>query len=106
MILAVVLALAAQANPEAEIVMDRKRREAAETRNAETKTLSKPAFTQPPEMQQKFNACLDAAIDSPEAGAKWAERSEEHTSELPSLMRISYAVLCLKKKNNTRHIYI
>src|SRR3546814_9306843 len=25
-------------------------------------------------------------------------RSEEHTSELPSLMRISYAVLCLKKK--------
>src|SRR3546814_8810586 len=29
-------------------------------------------------------------------------RSEEHTSELPSLMRISYAVFCLKKKNN-RH---
>src|SRR3546814_10224773 len=28
-------------------------------------------------------------------------RSEEHTSELQSLMRISYAVLCLKKKNNT-----
>src|SRR3546814_1270885 len=27
-------------------------------------------------------------------------RSEEHTSELPSLMRISYAVFCLKKKNN------
>src|SRR3546814_6867904 len=27
------------------------------------------------------------------------ERSEEHTSELQSLMRISYAVLCLKKKN-------
>src|SRR3546814_8642455 len=27
-----------------------------------------------------------------------AERSEEHTSELQSLMRISYAVLCLKKK--------
>src|SRR3546814_5702039 len=29
-------------------------------------------------------------------------RSEEHTSELQSLMRISYAVFCLKKKNNTR----
>src|SRR3546814_10074216 len=29
------------------------------------------------------------------------ERSEEHTSELQSLMRISYAVFCLKKKNNT-----
>src|SRR3546814_1264196 len=28
----------------------------------------------------------------------WGHRSEEHTSELQSLMRISYAVLCLKKK--------
>src|SRR3546814_7280506 len=28
----------------------------------------------------------------------WAARSEEHTSELQSLMRISYAVFCLKKK--------
>src|SRR3546814_4861724 len=37
------------------------------------------------------------------------DRSEEHTSELQSLMRISYAVFCLKKKNNraeTRHRYI
>src|SRR3546814_1659497 len=37
-------------------------------------------------------------------------RSEEHTSELQSLMRISYAVFCLKKKkiqtnNNTKHIH-
>src|SRR3546814_7152623 len=30
-------------------------------------------------------------------------RSEEHTSELQSLMRISYAVFCLKKKKKTRH---
>src|SRR3546814_5233507 len=30
-------------------------------------------------------------------------RSEEHTSELQSLMRISYAVFCLKKKNQTKH---
>src|SRR3546814_9025751 len=29
-------------------------------------------------------------------------RSEEHTSELQSLMRISYAVFCLKKKNTTK----
>src|SRR3546814_9626966 len=29
------------------------------------------------------------------------QRSEEHTSELQSLMRNSYAVFCLKKKNNT-----
>src|SRR3546814_8934746 len=33
------------------------------------------------------------------AGAE-GRRSEEHTSELQSLMRISYAVFCLKKKNN------
>src|SRR3546814_2663010 len=31
-------------------------------------------------------------------------RSEEHTSELQSLMRISYAVFCLKKKTNTHQI--
>src|SRR3546814_7925782 len=30
-------------------------------------------------------------------------RSEEHTSELQSLMRISYAVFCLKKKTTTQH---
>src|SRR3546814_2083048 len=33
-------------------------------------------------------------------------RSEEHTSELQSLMRISYAVFCLKKKTNTTTIII
>src|SRR3546814_6426217 len=32
--------------------------------------------------------------------ARLAHRSEEHTSELQSLMRISYAVFCLKKKKN------
>src|SRR3546814_4124070 len=32
-------------------------------------------------------------------------RSEEHTSELQSLMRLSYAVFCLKKKNNSIQIY-
>src|SRR3546814_6518724 len=33
-------------------------------------------------------------------------RSEEHTSELQSLMRISYAVFCLKKKTMTQHMKI
>src|SRR3546814_8514837 len=33
-------------------------------------------------------------------------RSEEHTSELQSLMRISYAVFCLKKKNKTSNNHI
>src|SRR3546814_1584436 len=32
-------------------------------------------------------------------------RSEEHTSELQSLMRISYAVFCLKKKNKSQNSY-
>src|SRR3546814_4372281 len=34
--------------------------------------------------------------------AREARRSEEHTSELQSLMRISYAVFCLKKKKHTK----
>src|SRR3546814_7576770 len=39
-------------------------------------------------------------IDDAERQAAYAcDRSEEHTSELQSLMRISYAVFCLKKKN-------
>src|SRR3546814_10050832 len=45
----------------------------------------------------------EASRIKPEAGggeAATAGRSEEHTSELQSLMRISYAVFCLKKKNN------
>src|SRR3546814_5845744 len=38
-------------------------------------------------------ACLNACL-----------RSEEHTSELQSLMRISYAVCCLKKKTNIKRV--
>src|SRR3546814_5732468 len=34
----------------------------------------------------------------------WIDRSEEHTSELQSLMRISYAVFCLKKKKKSVNI--
>src|SRR3546814_2354262 len=37
------------------------------------------------------------------AGTPTSSRSEEHTSELQSLMRISYAVFCLKKKKTTIH---
>src|SRR3546814_4078700 len=37
------------------------------------------------------------------AGAPFVLRSEEHTSELQSLMRISYAVFCLKKNTNRKH---
>src|SRR3546814_3361059 len=42
-----------------------------------------------------------------QAGMEVEHRSEEHTSELQSLMRISYAVFCLKKKNKkTRQHYL
>src|SRR3546814_7982067 len=40
------------------------------------------------------------------AGDIDVERSEEHTSELQSLMRISYAFFCLKKKKNNKSIRI
>src|SRR3546814_5940741 len=40
-----------------------------------------------------------------ESKLTYIDRSEEHTSELQSLMRISYAVFCLKKKQST-HITI
>src|SRR3546814_7521319 len=43
---------------------------------------------------------FDRIVD-PEQGRDL--RSEEHTSELQSLMRISYAVFCLKKKKTTKH---
>src|SRR3546814_2161586 len=49
---------------------------------------------------------FDAGAETPAAGAFTAvgiARSEEHTSELQSLMRISYAVFCLNKKT-TKHI--
>src|SRR3546814_9610783 len=42
-----------------------------------------------------------ASARAPSAALDCASRSEEHTSELQSLMRISYAVFCLKKKKIT-----
>src|SRR3546814_4690905 len=55
--------------------------------------------------RHRISGCLHtyvtARIATPRAGCNGGEnsRSEEHTSELQSLMRISYAVFCLKKKN-------
>src|SRR3546814_9545777 len=58
-------------------------------------------------INQRGGAGLGLAVGGPEAHgadaqqrvvAPHAGRSEEHTSELQSLMRISYAVFCLKKK--------
>src|SRR3546814_7413827 len=48
--------------------------------------------------EARGHACIGAGL-APQA-ARWRSRSEEHTSELQSLMRISYAVFCLKKKKN------
>src|SRR3546814_2886078 len=49
----------------------------------------------PEEAEEEFGIKL--------VGADAMERSEEHTSELQSLMRISYAVFCLKKNNINNH---
>src|SRR3546814_7819390 len=47
-----------------------------------------------------FNVKVGAAYDRATRSIRaYDNRSEEHTSELQSLMRISYAVFCLKKKN-------
>src|SRR3546814_4770410 len=51
---------------------------------------------------QRFAA---ASIGREAAKAPTIPRSEEHTSELQSLMRISYAVFCLKKKNKKQRQY-
>src|SRR3546814_3960589 len=51
-----------------------------------------------PGMRRHWSSFLFLAT----AAALLLARSEEHTSELQSLMRISYAVFCLKKKKNTR----
>src|SRR3546814_2605894 len=54
-----------------------------------------------PEGVQYFpNLCVHKT-DAGQVGPYFV-RSEEHTSELQSLMRISYAVFCLKKKKQTR----
>src|SRR3546814_6853594 len=49
------------------------------------------------------NTCCSVASSMPQPSSRIAtstRRSEEHTSELQSLMRISYAVFCLKKKKH------
>src|SRR3546814_4018452 len=65
--------------------------------------------SQAPQRLRRFRRKQRPAARDPdqEGQARTAEqrrsddRSEEHTSELQSLMRISYAVFCLKKKNTT-----
>src|SRR3546814_9978229 len=58
--------------------------------------LTAPFWSNPP-MQRKWRCVRHTKKEC------WL-RSEEHTSELQSLMRISYAVFCLKKKKKEQHI--
>src|SRR3546814_5716127 len=67
----------------------------AEEIEAEHNGLYKLSISHPELMQADF-----AILMEPSNGVVEAGRSEEHTSELQSLMRISYAVFCLKKKTN------
>src|SRR3546814_10595883 len=47
----------------------------------------------------------DLRVGTPQARTAFLfTRSEEHTSELQSLMRLSYAVFCLKKKKQYKHV--
>src|SRR3546814_7395397 len=61
-----------------------------------------PAFAQS-EAPAEQPAAQSAAAEAPQSESLGAGeiRSEEHTSELQSLMRISYAVFCLKKKTRS-----
>src|SRR3546814_2881716 len=59
------------------------------------------------EMAALVRACIELELTIiPRGGGTGYTRSEEHTSELQSLMRISYAVLCLKKKTTIYKIDI
>src|SRR3546814_7609426 len=49
--------------------------------------------------------CARLSVDPGWRADRRSVRSEEHTSELQSLMRISYAVFCLKKKNTYTYTY-
>src|SRR3546814_1866423 len=59
----------------------------------------------PPVPFADLAAAIVALVDRDEGPIALCIRSEEHTSELQSLMRTSYAVFCLKKKNNKYHQY-
>src|SRR3546814_1381120 len=56
------------------------------------------------ELKLKISGCIKACghHHAGHIGILGVDRSEEHTSELQSLMRISYAVFCLKKKKNKK----
>src|SRR3546814_5054769 len=56
----------------------------------------------PLQLEPRVGAAVERLAHHGVGGAHQRHRSEEHTSELQSLMRISYAVFCLKKKTKNR----
>src|SRR3546814_5682421 len=64
-------------------------------------TIPELLATEHPWIQDYFNGPRGRAAAGGDQTAK--HRSEEHTSELQSLMRHSYAVFCLKKKKKTKY---
>src|SRR3546814_1067932 len=81
---------------------DGKMNDAKRTANRDTVTLTDNSTGKSLELPVLSGSVGPRAIDVSRLYAEtgcFTYRSEEHTSELQSLMRISYAVFCLKKKN-------
>src|SRR3546814_6573609 len=84
-------------------------RAAASDRNSWMSRLAQSGSPESPQPMKASSAACASVPPGPEASWPYrpsianSARSEEHTSELQSLMRISYAVFCLKKKNTNNH---
>src|SRR3546814_9810478 len=87
----VVSELGSRAAPDAKITLERQA--ARNQTNKVTIILNKPVGYVSHQSEKGYRTA---------ASLIQARRSEEHTSELQSLMRISYAVFCLRKKEHTR----
>src|SRR3546814_4566310 len=71
-------------------------------RPAEALRSAQLAASQCPARSEAWMIAADAYVRRDDLENARRMRSEEHTSELQSLMRISYAVICLKKKKVTK----
>src|SRR3546814_3909138 len=81
------------------------RKSAAKKTAARRKPAARPRRITPDQALENTRKLLEAKQEHDRQPPPWQQldggRSEEHTSELQSLMRISYAVFCLKKKKKT-----
>src|SRR3546814_8874351 len=76
----------------------------AERQRPNANARSSPTSGQRPDRTNRNEVTSSPATSNPCAPVVFAaRRSEEHTSELQSLMRISYAVFCLKKKHTHKN---